>query len=230
MYCVNCGVRLANTEKKCPLCETAVYHPDIKQSDARPTYPKGKYPKAQANPKVFNGILIILFLIPTLICFLADLKRDGAINWFGYAAGGLLLGYVAIALPLWFKKPNPVIFVPCDFAAGILFLFYVNFETGGNWFLSFAFPVMGAITLIVCAMVTLVYYLKRGRLYIFGGGLMAFGALMPLVEFLLKITFNVRFMGWSIYPLIVLVLLGGMLIYLAIDSTAREMMERKLFF
>ena len=51
MYCVNCGVRLADTEKKCPLCETAVYHPDIKQSDARPTYPKGKYPKAQEVQK-----------------------------------------------------------------------------------------------------------------------------------------------------------------------------------
>ena len=230
MYCIHCGVKLADTEKKCPLCETAVYHPDIKQNDVRPTYPKGKYPKAKANSKVFNGIFIILFLIPLFICFMADLQRDGVINWFGYAAGGLLLGYVAFALPKWFKKPNPVIFVPCDFAAALLFLLYVNFETGGNWFLTYAFPITGAVALIVCAMVTLLYYLKRVRLYIWGGGLIAFGALMPLIEFLLKVTFNVRFIGWSIYPLIVLALLGGALIYLAIDASAREMMERKLFF
>ena len=169
-------------------------------------------------------------LIWASICFMADLQRDGVINWFGYAAGGLLLGYVAFALPKWFKKPNPVIFVPCDFAAALLFLLYVNFETGGNWFLTYAFPITGAVALIVCAMVTLLYYLKRVRLYIWGGGLIAFGALMPLIEFLLKVTFNVRFIGWSIYPLIVLALLGGALIYLAIDASAREMMERKLFF
>ena len=29
MYCVKCGVELADSEKKCPLCGTPVFHPDI---------------------------------------------------------------------------------------------------------------------------------------------------------------------------------------------------------
>ena len=28
-YCVNCGVKLATSEKKCPLCFTPIYHPNI---------------------------------------------------------------------------------------------------------------------------------------------------------------------------------------------------------
>ncbi len=72
-------------------------------------------------------------------------------------------------------------------------------------------------------------YVRGGRLYIFGGGFMALGGLMLLMEFLITVTFRVRFVGWSIYPLGALVLLGGFLIYLAINSAAREMMERKLF-
>ena len=59
---------------------------------------------------------------------------------------------------------------------------------------------------------------------------MALGAFMLLIEFLIGITFGLRFIGWSIYPLIVLILFGGLLIYFAINSAAREMMERKLFF
>ena len=97
-------------------------------------------------------------------------------------------------------------------------------------FLDFAFPVVGGICLITCTVVTLMYYLHRGRLLILGGACMALGAFMLLIEFLMKMTFGLRFIGWSIYPLVVLFLFGGLLIYFAINSAAREMIERKLFF
>ena len=51
-----------------------------------------------------------------------------------------------------------------------------------------------------------------------------------MIELLIDITFDVAFIGWAFYPLIALALLGGALIYLAINRTARETMERKLFF
>ncbi|MBR2311286.1 MAG: hypothetical protein IKA47_12270 [Oscillospiraceae bacterium] len=230
MYCIKCGVKLADTEKKCPLCNTVVYHPEFAQPAAEPLYPANKMPPATSTPAARNGAAIILFLIPLIVCLYADLSLDGSIEWFGYVAGALLIAYVAIALPFWFKKPNPVIFVPCNFAAVALYLLYINFATGGDWFLTFAFPVVGGLCLITSALVTLLYYLRRGRLYIIGGAIMALGAFMPVMELLISITFRLPFIGWSIYPLAVLALFGGLLIYLAINSAAREMMERKLFF
>lgn len=230
MYCINCGVRLADSEKKCPLCGTTVYHPEIQRKEGRPLYPINRTPKVQTNPKVINGFFLIMLLIPMLVCFLADLKRDGNLDWFGHAAGGLIVAYVAIALPMWFRRPNPVIFVPCNFATVLAYLFYINWAINGNWFLSFAFPVVGCLGLIVSAVVTLLYYVRKGALYILGGGFIALGGFMLLVEFMLDITFNIPFIAWSVYPLIVFALLGGGLIYLAINSSARETMERKLFF
>ena len=230
MYCINCGVRLADTEKTCPLCKTEVYHPTLRQGDAAPFYPSDRLPKIKANSKAVNGLFIILFCIPLLVCLLADLHNDGGLDWFGYAAGGIIVGYVAFALPHWFKNPNPVIFVPSSFAAAALYLLYIDLKTGGGWFLGFAFPVWGALCLIVSAVVTLTYYLRRGRLYIFGGGVIALGGLALLVEFLLHTTFGIGFIGWSIYPLAVLTLLGGGLIFLGINSSARASMERKFFF
>ena len=79
------------------------------------------------------------------------------------------------------------------------------------------YPVVGGFGLIVCAMVALMRYVRRGALYIFGGGFIAFGGFMLLVEFLLDITFGIPFIAWSVYPLIAFVLLGGGLIYLAIN-------------
>ena len=230
MYCIKCGVKLKDTEKKCPLCNTMVYHPDFELIAERPLYPSYKMPQNPSGSKAFNGAVIILFLIPMLVCFFADWFLDGRIEWFGYVAGALMLSYVVLALPKWFKKPNPVIFVPCDFIASAVYLLYINQVTGGNWFLSFALPIVGGLCLITCTVVTLMYYLRRGRLYILGGAFMALGAFMLLIEFLTRITFGLQFIGWSIYPLVVLFLFGGLLIYFAINSSAREMMERKLFF
>ena len=230
MYCIECGVRLGEAEKKCPLCSTAVCHPDYINRPGKALYPANKMPAKATNSKVLNGAVIILFLIPLFVCFAADLLLNGKLEWFGYVAGALMVAYIVFAFPMWFRKPNPVIFVPCDFAAAALYLLYIDLATGGAWFLSFALPVTGGLCLITCAVVTLLYYLRKGRLYIIGGAIMALGAFMLLMEFLMGVTFRLPFIGWSIYPLCVLMLFGGLLIYLAINSAAREILERKLFF
>ncbi len=83
--------------------------------------------------------------------------------------------------------------------------------------MSFAFPVTGAIALLVTAVVTLMRYVPGGALYIFGGALILTGGLNVLIEFLLHITFGIEGMFvWSIYPLTVCVLLGVMLLVVAV--------------
>ena len=230
MYCVYCGVKLADSEERCPLCSTASGESLIKREPARALYPKNRYPEASVKPGAINGTLLILFLIPLLVTFFVDLQTGQRLDWFWYVAGALVLAYVVLALPIWFQNPNPVIFVPCDFAASALYLLLINLLTGGKWYLSFALPVTVSVGLIVTTVVVLLRYLRKGRLYIFGGAIIAMGTVMLLLEWLLSVTFQVAFVGWSVYPLTVLALLGGLLIFLAINSSARERMERKFFF
>ena len=230
MYCVNCGVELADSEKKCPLCNIEVYHPVVKQLKDRQLYPSRRLPKKPSVSKKISVVGIILFLMPMIICFFSDLQINGSLDWFGFVAGALMVAYIIFALPLWFAKPNPVIFTPCAVAAIVLYLLYINLAVGGQWFLSFTFPVAGGIGSIICAVVTLLKYLKKGKLYVLGGAFVVLGSFMLLMEYLIDITFAINFIGWSIYPLIVMVSLGGLLIYFAINSSAREIMERKLFF
>lgn len=230
MYCIKCGAHLADTEKKCPLCETEVYHSTLKQEPAEPLYPIGKMPRSESGRAVLGGAIIILFMIPLLLTFFSDFLVDHKIDWFGFVAGGMVCLYVILALPLWFKAPNPVIFIPCDFAAIALNLFYVCLATDGSWFFPFALPITAGLALVVCTPVTLLRYVKRGRLFILGGSIMGLGALPLAVELLMIPTFGIPFMGWSVFPLITLFLLGGLMIYLAINATARESVERKLFF
>lgn len=229
MYCVNCGVKLADTEEKCPLCSTLPGAAFAKREPTRALYPEGRYPEVSLKRGAINGAILILFLIPLLVTFLVDLQTDGGLDWFWFAAGGIVLAYLVAALPLWFRKPNPIIFVPCDFCALGLYLLLLELLTGGGWYFSFALPVTVSIGLIVTAVVVLLRCLRRGRLYIFGGALLALGAVTVLIELLLSAAFGLGFAGWSAYPLAVLGLLGGLLIFLAINGAAREKMERRFF-
>lgn len=230
MYCINCGVKLSDTEKRCPLCDTLVYHPEIQRAYVSPLYPEENPPAAKSNSALLGGAATIIFLIPLLVSFFSDILGDGTLSWFGFVAGGLFVGYISFALPLWFRKPNPVIFIPCGFASATLYLLYINIATGGSWFLSFAFPVAGALCLISSTLAVLFRYTRGGRLYIFAGAFIATGVFVLMTEFLLCITFSLSFVGWSVYSLVVLSILGFLLIYLALNRVARETLERKLFF
>lgn len=230
MYCIKCGVKLADSERVCPLCGTEVFHPDFPAGTGEPLYPVKRYPAPLENPKTAQIILTTLTTMALLITILCDVQFNGKMVWSGYVAGALIISYISLVLPFWFRKPNPVIFVPGSFAAVVVYLLYINHVTDGDWFLSLAFPVVGYLALVVTAVVALLKYVGRGGLYIFGGAGIALGALMPLLELLICVTFeSVSFVGWCWYPLIVLVLLGGMLIFLAIHNPARETMQRKFF-
>lgn len=230
MYCVNCGVKLGEAEKSCPLCGTAVFHPDLPGPKGEPLYPAERYPAPQVSSRGGQIILTALFLIPLLICIQCDLLVKGRITWSGYVAGALVTAYAVLVLPLWFRRPNPAVFCPVSFLAVGLYLLYINLVTGGNWFVSFALPVTAGVGLICTAVAVLLRYLRRGRLYIFGGAMMVLGAFMLLVEFLLCATFEaIRFYGWSLYPMTALMILGGMLIFLAVNRRAREKMEKRFF-
>lgn len=230
MYCVNCGAKLETSESVCPLCGTEVLHPAVCVEKDKQLYPKNRIPEIKHRSAAFNGAVIIMFIIPIVVSFLADFYFDKEIKWFGYVLGALVIGYTAFALPMWFEKPNPVIFTPCVFAEAVGYLLYINCITGGGWFLSFAFPVAGGFGIIATALVTLLYYLKKGKLYIWGGAFVLTGGFIMLIEYFMSITFKITFIGWSVFPLSVLVLLGGLMFYLAINRSAREVMERKLFF
>lgn len=230
MYCITCGVKLSDTEKQCPLCGTIPFHPDIVMPDALPLFPQERNPHTKVSPWGILWVVSGLMVVAILTVLLCDLQLSGGVTWSGYVIGGLGVCYVTFLLPLWFKKPNPAVFVPCAFLSIGLYLLYINLATGGHWFLSFAFPVVGFFGLLLTTVTTLLRYIRKGRLYIYGGGFIALGAFMPLMEFLLNHTFlNGKQLLWAYLPMGALVLFGGFLVFLALCRPAREVMTRKFF-
>jgi hypothetical protein len=230
MYCIKCGAELSSTERVCPICNTKVYHPDFIADVSEATYPVKEFKSEEFNRTGLLFVITIIWLLPLFLPLALDLSLNGTPTWSGYSFGGLVLAYVCMILPFWFKHPNPVIFVPCDFATVILLLWYINLSTGGNWFWSFAFPLTGSIALIIAAMITILKYVRVGKLYTVGGTLIATGAWTMLLEFLIFITFGFKSeVHWSLYTASSFALLGLMLIVIAIIKPLKESL-RKIFF
>ena len=231
MYCIKCGVELADSEDKCPLCGTVVYHPDLERPKADPLYPDN--PPEVHYTVTRSGWLFILtsiFLLGFTMPLICDLSINGSVTWSGIVMSAVLLSYIILVFPFWFRKPNPVIFVPIDFAACGLFLLYMNYYSDGEWFLKFALPTVGMSCILTTAVITLCKYLRRGYLYIFGGATILSGFAILLTEWLLNLTFGLHSrLVWSIYPFAAAVLIGLWLIIIAVCPKLRVSLQKKFF-
>lgn len=226
MYCVKCGVELADSERKCPLCSTPVYFPGLEPSPDRP-YPEFVGKVEKFNPRGIYFIASFFILISLVISVICDLTLNGSITWAGVVIASACLFYIAVILPGWFPRYITEVFVPTDFAAAALFLFYLNLYLDGEWFWTFALPITAMIALIVSAVAILMRYFKRASLYIFGGAFIALAVTSVFVELFLRITFydSIRFV-WSYYPAAALSLMGLMLILIAIIKPLKESLKR----
>lgn len=230
-YCIKCGVELSESEEKCPLCDTLVYHPDLPPPSGKKLYPP--YKAEHEETMKSSGVLFILtfiFFSTMAMTLIINLSVDGVITWGGYPAGALIIIYFSAIFPMWFKRPNPVICSAADFAAVALYLMYINYITGGDWFVTFTLPVTGGVALITVGAIAILWYVKRGHLYVFSGIFMALGLFAVLLECLVNYTFGLRSrLVWSIYPLSGSFLVGIGLLCVAIFKPLRESLHKRFF-
>ena len=99
MYCIKCGVELADSERSCPLCKTPVYYPNMPKEVETP-YPKFVSVEEKVNPRGVYFILSFLFLIGGIISAICDISLQGGITWSGYVIGALVILYATVLLPL----------------------------------------------------------------------------------------------------------------------------------
>lgn len=199
MYCVRCGVKLQDGAAECPLCGTPVLLPQ-EETAGKPLYPSRLPEEEQHHGRTLLVWMLTMILAGAgLACLILCLHRYGAVSWSGYVLLGSALAWVWLLFPLLFRRYRPMIFLPVNFACLAGFLVYICVKNGGNWFLSFAFPVTGLAAVMTLLGVAIFRYIRQGRLRLLGLYLMAIGAAFILVEFLQHITFGTRMFDWSLY-------------------------------
>ncbi len=227
MFCVKCGVELADSENKCPLCNTPVYYPEKERGELK--FPEFKNTREPLNARGLSFVVSFFVAIAAVICVICNITVNDELSWSVYAVASLALAYVIFILPSWFRHPSVAVFVPLDFGAAAIFIAIVAAMMRADWYFSFALPVIAFLALVVSGVAILSYYVRRGYLYIWGGAFILFGFFMPTLELLLHLNFAIEGnFHWSFYPFAALILLGIMLIVIAIVKPFRESL-RKIF-
>ncbi|HWQ59506.1 MAG TPA: DUF6320 domain-containing protein [Clostridia bacterium] len=230
-YCVNCGVKLADSEKLCPLCETPVHNPRSVETeeDYAPYPPRVETQKINRSFIAVLGLLILL--VPIVVTFVCDLLGDFRINWSFYVIGAALMLYVFVFVPMFFKKNLIYLFIAMDVLAVCLYLALIFWLTAGiKWFLTTALPIAAATgALVDCA--TLVFRVRKLR------ALPKYAILcyMLCVYFIvLEIILELAFYGyvllqWCWYANAPLVLLGALLFIVNGKEGLVDELRRRLF-
>ena len=226
MYCVKCGVKLQEGTEKCPLCGTPVWNPDGLPAES--TYSSCMPDKAYDRDPL-AAFLTVLTVLASVAVSAVCLVLYGKLGWGAIVLASLLLFFVIAVLPVWFRDPNPVIFLPIDTLALELFLLFICRRTGGHWFMSFAFPCVGIMGIIGTATAALLKYLKKGRYIVIGGLQIILGAFCILLEFFQHITFDTAMFRWSLFATIALFVSGAFLICVGLIRPLREFVNRVFY-
>ncbi len=134
MYCIKCGVELADSEKVCPLCGTRVFHPDLPCGSGEPPYPPAEHLNEEVSRVGRNVRGHGMYAAARGHQRAGGLARQRRHRLVRLRGGRLAAAVCADGAALWFKRPNPVIFVPVDFTAIGVYLLYIDLATGAVGF------------------------------------------------------------------------------------------------
>ncbi len=231
-YCVNCGVELAEYIKKCPLCSTEVINPNQPYDfSSAPLYPEYEVvPKQKISPKLILGIVGIIFMLPSALCLVADLSYDGLFGWSGYVVASLFAVYTFIASALSVHKESLFLEQIFDYMAILLLMVYVEEQSGGKWFLTFALPLLCAFAATTLTLTFLVKVLNKRILTVISIGSFSVAVTCVLSDLLIKYNFySLMSIGWSLYPFISLVIIGSVLLFIDNNKYIKRRLEKKFF-
>lgn len=142
-YCVNCGVELDKTARKCPLCGVEIVNPLQPQDTESPApYPSSTVPLSKADRSYAVQMLSIMLALSSAICIIFNLIYLRGTPWFVYPVGTFLIVFIIAVPPLLTKAPA-IIFVSLDAAFILLYLFLIDKFSGAfGWFYSLALPIV----------------------------------------------------------------------------------------
>lgn len=189
-YCVNCGVKLKEDARCCPLCDCPVINPYVefkKISGENPPSPPVDTAPVADRWDLTHFILALTLALAAISCGIVDLCISKRLTWSIIAISGCITAYVGVCLPMKKRKLLPELFVLFDLFAALLTISVVAWRIDSfGWALRIAFPLAAAVAVCAAYMVNLVRRHKIRYFHIIALGVSLAGVLCILTELLIN--------------------------------------------
>ena len=231
MYCVKCGVKLQENIESCPLCGTPVWNPDAGTAKAEEKTYSDIQPRHYRESRL--PLLVVVTVLSVIMITVLQSIFFGLFGNFGLSglvSLGVILAYILFVLPFWFEHPLLPVISVIDHVAIAAFVLYVCKWTGGHWFTKFALPLLIMSCILVTYSIFVLKYVRKGKIFFYGGFFILLGICLSLVEFFQHLQFGSKMFLWSPFYLIGLGAVGILLIVIGLIRPLREALERHFFF
>ena len=231
-YCVNCGVELAPSEKKCPLCDTLVINPNSPWTE--PAHrPYSKHIELLMNQidRRYGATLATLFLmIPIILSIISNILFDHQLSWSGYVAGACICLFVWVLLPLLNRKKRPYFFLILDMLVALLYLGLIAYITGHfEWYVPLAIP-LTFVGFLLSLVILLVYRSKKiYGLYKISVIIGSIGIVTLAIEYIIDLSTRGSHYVWSLFVLIPCLMIGMIFFYIEQHKKVKDEIRRRLF-
>lgn len=234
-YCVNCGVELAQSEARCPLCGVEVVNPADPASQGRGPRP---YPhrieriNVQVNRRYTAAFLSLILLIPVFVTIFTDIMTGDGVSWSMYVVGSALVLFTSLLLPLLLKRLNAYVCVLLDGLAVLLFLLLIQFIVGKQaWVVPLGLPLTALATLYALLIAFLASPRRTMDFFIRAAiALSAAGVVVVGVECVIRFAAGTPvYPLWSMYALFPCLVLSGVLLILNKRARFKSELKRRFY-
>ncbi|MBR3109483.1 MAG: hypothetical protein IKH30_20185 [Clostridia bacterium] len=233
-YCVHCGVKLGDGEKRCPLCLTPVFDPSEPQ---KPTAPRA-YPVRTPEQELKRNKRFLLFLAglmlaaPALLCLMIDLLLTGKITWSGYASSALILLFAAVAVPLLADRRQVYVTVGASFLCLNGYLFLVErLSDSGTWFFPIALPAISLFAVMLTVIILLYRRQTLNKLTLIASSFAAIALECFSIEWLIAAANGIPGVYyWSPFVLAPCIFISLALFFINRNRAVREEVRRRVHF
>ncbi len=231
-YCVNCGVELAPSEKKCPLCGTTVINPTKPwvEPEHRPFPQRVEYVLTRSQRRFVAGVVSLMLLVPILVCLIGNYFSTGSITWAFYVVGGCLCAFVYVLLPMIIDGFHPLWCVLLDTLVTALYLAAIAYGSGDfSWFLPLSLPLCIAAGVFMTLNV-LVFTADMTALHRAASLVALTGALVVAIEVTInRYTGAVPVIRWSLYAFAPCVIISVIFILFERRQRLKDQIKRRVF-
>ena len=232
-YCVHCGVKLADYETRCPLCDTEVIDPKRTKVSTEVYYPDRMDINGRKINKRFLVMLISLaLLIPLAGVAVIDMVFSSSLTWAFFVFCTAVIIWTFIVLPIIVEGKSPYFYLTADLIVSGLYILILSLMYDSvRWLMQLAMPII--LSIGVCAYIITFIVRDKGIGKIEKGGwvTIVFSFLLWAIDIAFTNYLTGSYMPeWSWYVSIPLFILGVVLVAASKSVTMSEWIRRNLFF
>lgn len=227
-YCVNCGVKLASSEKKCPLCNTVVYNPNIKEDSYYPNYSDKIEKFKSINFRYIVKLCVLVLFVLGVISIFCDLIITKKISWSIYVVCSIL--YLSCHLSFIMRKGIKIPLL-LELIGSELFMFVIAYLNDGlSWYLYLAMPFIFILWVYIVLCIYLVKRKTKSLLRRIAICLMFSSITLIIIEVLIDLYLRKEvLLTWSIYAMLPISIISTLILILSFNRKLLDEIKQRIF-